>query len=97
MVRRLNPFYVPFVIPSCLGIDSIRASQQASSNSHINLSQTAAFLAGVSATALQYAPVDTPDPLSHGTYYALWYLSLVLGVFSASLNVLAAVLVQYPQ
>ena len=82
---------------SLAGIPAIREAQQARATQHVNLSATAAFLASVAATTLQYSQVSATDTPTATVTAAIWYASLGLAITSALLSLLTAVLVPYPQ
>ena len=78
-------------------MNAIRRYQTDNATRHINLSQTAAFLASVTATTLQYTALAGPPVSVANATTVVWYLSLGLAVSSALLSLLAAVLTQYPK
>ena len=85
------------------GVAQIRDAQQNDGRTtmNINLSASAAFLASVTATTLQYSQLN---PASSGPVHriavatlAVWYISLVFGVTSALLSLLNVIIRLYPQ
>ena len=85
------------------GVDAIQGRQEAIVSQHVIFSATAAFIAGVAATALQYGQLsaNATDGGQNGVLInhtvTLWYYSLVLAIFSAMFSLLLATVVRNPK
>ena len=85
------------------GIAQIRDGQQNDGRTtmNINLSASAAFLASVTATTLQYGQLTSTGTASlrrvAAATLAIWYISLVFAVTSALLSLLNVIIRLYPQ
>ena len=94
---------VPIYAEPSRGIVKIRAAQQNDGRTamNINLSASAAFLASVTATTLQYGQVNVVGSSSPRglavTTLAVWYISLAFAVTSALLSLLNVIIRLYPR
>ena len=85
------------------GIATIRDAQQNDGRTtmNINLSASAAFLASVTATTLQYSQLTSAGSESMQDVavatLSVWYISLAFAVTSALLSLLNVIIRLYPQ
>ena len=79
------------------GIAKILDAQRIRADRGLQLLAAPTFLAGVSATVLQYSPADTNSLVANATY-AIWLMSLALkfAVVSALLYMVAASIFELP-